>query len=319
MLLISVSLCSFLLMNASPIDPLSANVGQAALGQMSREHIEKLESYWGSKEPPVKRFITWGKDFISGDMGISLIYKRPVSKIIAERLKNSFILMLTAWIISGVIGFILGCISGMNEGKLIDKIIKCYCLIVSSAPVFYLAMILLLVFSVWLKVLPIGFFAPIGVKSEDVTLMDMLHHAVLPAVTLSITGVSSVAIHTREKMIDIMESDFVLFAAARGESRWQIFKNHCFRNVLAPAIMLQFAQISEIFGGSVIVEQVFSYPGLGNIAVNAGLGSDLPLLLAITVISAAIVFFGNLAADTVQHIVDPTIRRGGLNNVSILE
>lgn len=117
--------------------------------------------------------------------------------------------------------------------------------------------------------------------------------------------------HTREKMVDICESDYVVFARARGESLWQIFRNHGFRNVLAPAMTLQFASISEIFGGSVLVEQVFSYPGLGQAAVSAGLGSDMLLLMAITIISALFVFGGNLIANILYGVIDPRIRRGG--------
>ena len=111
-------------------------------------------------------------------------------------------------------------------------------------------------------------------------------------------------------MIEIMESDYVLFARARGDSTWEILRRHGLRNILLPAIMLQFASISEIFGGSVLVEQVFSYPGLGQAAVTAGLGGDVPLLLGITVITAMIVFGGNMAADLLYSLVDPRIRRG---------
>lgn len=116
--------------------------------------------------------------------------------------------------------------------------------------------------------------------------------------------------HTREKMIDICDSDYVLFAKARGESNWQIFKNHGFRNVLGPAVTLQFASISEIFGGSVLVEQVFSYPGLGQAAVSAGLGSDMPLLMAITIISALFVFGGNFIANILYGVIDADPKRG---------
>ena len=165
-------------------------------------------------------------------------------------------------------------------------------------------------FSVWLGWFPTGLSVPIGVDADSVTFLERLHHAVLPALTLSITGVSSIALHTREKMVDVMESDYVLFARARGESLRSIVLRHGVRNVALPAITLQFASVSEIIGGSVLVEQVFSYPGLGQAAVTAGLGSDLPLLLGITVITAAIVFGGNLIADLLYGAVDPKIRRG---------
>lgn len=311
LLLVAVSMAAFFLVSISPIDPLQANVGQTALGSLSAEQIEKLEAYWGVGVPPVKRFLSWASDFFRGDMGISLLYRQPVAQVIAVKLCNSLWLMSIAWVISGVTGFVLGIISGLKKDTWIDKLIKGYSLLIASTPAFWLALVLLMVFAVWLKVLPIGLSVPIGVEAAGVTAADKIRHAILPAMTLSITGISNMTLHTREKMIDIMESDYVLFAKARGESSWSIVKNHGLRNVLLPAITLQFGSISEIFGGSVLVEQIFSYPGLGQAAVTAGTGSDVPLLLGITVISAAIVFGGNLMANILYGIVDPRIRRGG--------
>ena len=310
LLLLGVSLVAFLLMTASPLDPLQTNVGQAALGSMSQEQIAKLEEYWGVNTPPLQRYLGWLGDFVRGDMGTSLLYRVPVSQVLGERLANSLWLMIFAWIISGILGLFLGIVAGANRGKLPDKIIRGYCLVISSTPAFWLALILLIVFAVWLGILPIGLSIPIGADAASVTLLDRLRHAILPALTLSITGVANIALHTREKMADIMESDYVLFARARGESKRSIILRHGLRNVALPAITLQFAAISEIFGGSVLVEQVFSYPGLGQAAVTAGLGGDMPLLLGITVISAAIVFGGNLVADLLYGVVDPKIRRG---------
>ena len=208
LLLFAVSVAAFALMTASPIDPLKANVGQAALGSMSQEQIAKLEEYWGVGQPPLQRYIAWFRDFVRGDMGISLLYRQKVTTVIAVKLGNSLFLMIIAWILSGLIGFLLGSLAGMNRGKPIDKIIKGYCLVISSTPAFWIAMLLLIIFGVWLKILPIGLSVPIGVEASGVTFFDRVRHAILPAVTLSITGISNIAMHTREKMIDICDSDF---------------------------------------------------------------------------------------------------------------
>lgn len=311
LLLIAVSIVTFALVSASPIDPLQANVGQAALGSMSEAQREKLRSYWGADEPPVQRYFNWAKDAVRGDFGTSLLYRQSVVSVIAVKLANSMYLMGMAWLISGLLGFLLGVLAGVFRGRLPDKIIKGYSLLIASTPAFWLALLLLMIFGVWLKVLPIGLSVPIGVEAAGVTLLDRVRHAILPAVTLSITGISNIALHTREKMIDIMESDYVLFARARGEKRSRIIFRHGLRNVLLPAMTLQFASISEIIGGSVLVEQVFSYPGLGQAAVAAGTGSDVPLLLGITLITAAIVFLGNFTANLLYGVIDPRIRRGG--------
>ncbi len=310
-LMIAVSIVTFALVSASPIDPLQANVGQAALGTMSEEQKEKLRSYWGVDEPPVERYLNWAKDAVRGDLGTSLLYRQSVGKVIAVKLGNSLFLMGLAWVISGLLGFFLGVIAGVFKGRLVDKVIKGYSLVIASTPAFWIALLLLIIFGVWLKVLPIGLSVPIGVEASGVTFLERIRHAILPAAALSITGVSNITLHTREKMIDIMESDYVLFARARGESLKSIVCRHGIRNVLLPAMTLQFASISEIIGGSVLVEQVFSYPGLGQAAVAAGTGSDVPLLLGITLITAAIVFIGNFLANILYGVVDPRIRKGG--------
>ena len=242
-------------------------------------------------------------------MGTSLLYRQPVSKVIGEKLANSLWLMASAWLVSGAVGFVLGVAAGARKGGLTDKLISAYALLTASIPAFWLALVLLMIFAVWLKVLPIGLSVPIGMEASAVTLGDRLVHGILPVAALSITGISNIALHTREKMAEVMESDYVLFARARGESEWEIVKRHGIRNILLPAMTLQFASVSEIFGGSVLVEQVFSYPGLGQAAVTAGLGGDVPLLLGITVISAAIVFAGNFTANILYGAVDPRIRK----------
>lgn len=310
LLLLGVSLAAFLLMAASPLDPLQTNVGQAALGSMSREQIAQLEDYWGVNTPLPERYLGWLSAALRGDLGTSLLYRQPVLQIVAERLGNSLGLLLSAWVLSGALGLTLGVLAGAFRDRWPDRLIRGWCLLLSSTPAFWLALLLLMVFSVWLGWFPIGLSVPIGAAAEQVSFLERLRHAFLPALTLSVTGVSGIALHTREKMVDVMESDYVLFARARGESLGGIVLRHGLRNVALPAITLQFASVSEIIGGSVLVEQVFSYPGLGQAAVNAGLGGDLPLLLGITVITAAVVFGGSLAADLLYGAADPEIRRG---------
>ena len=309
-LLFGVSAAAFFLVSMSPVDPLQTNVGQAALGSMSQEQITRLEAYWGVNIPPVQRFATWFAGVLRGDMGTSLLYRQPVLKVVGEKLSNSLWLMAAAWVISGTLGFLMGILAGVRRGGVADRIISAYSLVIASTPAFWLALVLLMVFAVWLKVLPVGLSVPVGMEASRVGIGDRLIHGILPAAALSITGISNIAMHTREKMAEVMESDYVLFARARGESTGGIVWRHGIRNIILPAMTLQLASISEIFGGSVLVEQVFSYPGLGQAAVAAGLGGDVPLLLGITVISASIVFMGNFLANVLYGVVDPRIRNG---------
>ena len=309
-LLVFVAAAVFLLLSISPVDPLTTNVGQTALGAMSPEQVEKLREYWGVGVPPLSRFAGWAKDVLRGDLGVSLLYRRPVAEVIGERFVNSVWLMAAAWVLSGAIGFLLGILAGRKRGGLADKLVTGYCLMTASTPAFWIAMVLLMVFAVWLKWLPIGLAVPIGTAAAEVSLGDRVIHMILPALALSLTGISNIALHTREKLAEVMESDYVLFARARGESEGSILLRHGLRNIALPALTLQFGSVSEIFGGSVLVEQVFSYPGLGQAAVTAGLGSDVPLLMGITVISAALVFGGNTAANILYGLIDPRMRKG---------
>ena len=310
LLLLAVSIIVFALVSLSPIDPVQANVGQSAYLNMSPEKRAALAEYWGSNVPLWERYFNWISAFLQGDMGTSLRYNAPVAQVIATRAANTLLLMLVAWVVSGVLGFALGVVAAMKRGSWVDKLVKGYCFVLAATPAFWIGLVFLIVFALWLGWFPVGFSVPIGKSAADVTIVDALHHLVLPALTLSVVGVANIAMHTREKAIDVMESDYIRFARARGLTPWQALRAHGLRNLLLPAITLQFASISEIFGGSVLVEQVFSYPGLGQAAVTAGLGSDVALLAAIAVFSAALVFVGSLIANILYGVVDPRIRKG---------
>ena len=309
-LLLAVSIVSFTLVSISPIDP----VQQYLLGlgtAVSPEKRAELEQYWGVDKPPVERYMIWLNELLHGNMGESSIYRRPVAQIIAERFVNSFALMLCAWILAGLIGFALGCVMGMYNDRMPDKSLKKLCYVLSSVPTFWLGLLLLLVFSVWLGWFPIGFSSPIGVTSGNVTIRQKLQHLILPAFTLSLMSFSNIALHTRQKLIDVLNSEYVLFARARGEGKWTILRRHGLRNILLPALTLQFASFAELFGGSVLAENVFSYPGLGSAVSAAGLQGDVPLLLGITLFSALFVCVGNMIADVLYCVIDPRIREVG--------
>lgn len=310
LLMLAVGLVVFALVSMSPIDPVQANVGQAAYVNMSEAKRAQLASYWGGDVPFWERFANWAGALLQGDMGTSLRFNAPVSEVIAHRAANSLALMGIAWLLSGALGFALGVAAGARRGGALDRVVRSYCFLLASTPTFWLGLLILMVFAVQLGWFPIGFSVPIGVSAADVTLTDAVHHLVLPALTLSVTGVANIALHTREKVVDVLESDYVRFARARGESELSVIVHHGLRNVALPAVTLQCAFISEIFGGSVLVEQVFSYPGLGQAAVAAGLGGDVALLAGIALVSAALVFGGNLLANILYGVLDPRMRVG---------
>ena len=306
-LLIFVILLSFLLIDMSPINPVKSYISNMIVSQ---QQIAALESYWGVNEPITTKMINWLGNMVHGDFGTSLIFRMPVIDVIKERFTASLVLMLSSWIFSGVLGFILGIIAGFKKDTIIDKAIKVYCYILQSAPTFWIALIILMIFSVYLGWFPTGLGVPIGTLSENVSIWEWLNRLILPMVTLSIVGVASIALFTRDKLIEVMNSDYFLFAKARGENGWNLIKRHGIRNILLPAVTLQFLGFSELLGGAVLVEQIFTYPGIGQAAVSAGLRSDVPLLLGIVIFSAIFVYCGNLIADIIYNFVDPRIKEG---------
>lgn len=306
-LLLAVSVITFVLVSASPIDPVRQYI--MGLGTaVSPEQRAEIEDYWGVNEPPVERYFGWMSELLKGNLGESALYRRPVADIIRERFLNSLALMLCAWVLSGGIGFTVGCVMGMYRGRLPDKILKKICYVISSIPTFWLGLVFLLVFAVWLKWFPIGFSSPIGVLRDEVTIWGKLYHLILPAFTLSLMSFANIALHTRQKLADVLNSEYVLFARARGEGKWMILRRHGLRNILLPALTLQFASFAELFGGSVMAENVFSYPGLGSAVSAAGLNADVPLLLGVTLFSALFVAVGNMTANLLYGIIDPQIR-----------
>lgn len=314
LLLLAVSFATFTLVAVSPIDPIQANAGQVAYLTMGPERRAALRGRWGADAPLLERYASWLSGALRGDLGCSLRFNAPVAQVLGERLAASAALLLSSWLLSGALGFALGAVAGMRRGSAADRAVCGLCYVLSATPSFWLALLALMVFSVGLGWFPLGFAAPIGSGAEDVSWAVRLHHLALPALTLSVGGVAPVALHTRDKAVEAMEGPCARFARARGESERSIMLRHGLRAAALPALSLQFASVGEVVGGSVLVEQVFSYPGLGQAAVVAGLGGDAPLLVGIALLTAALVFLGNALADALGAVVDPRLRGGSAHD-----
>ncbi|MDR2359954.1 MAG: ABC transporter permease [Oscillospiraceae bacterium] len=305
-LLLASTIIAFFLSSIAPQDdPIHAYI-QANPG-VSAENVARMEEYWGLNQPPVARYVTWLKNILSGDMGYSTSNRRPVAEVIGVRFRASIALMMAAWIFSGILGFGVGCIMGRFAGRLIDRVLKRVCLVMCSIPTFWIGIVFLVFFSVTLGWFPFGLSMPIGANPDEVSIWQRLHHLVLPALTVSFLSFANLALVTREKLADVMESGYILFAKARGE-KW-ILRRHALRNILIPAVTMQFGSFSELFGGSVIAENIFSYPGLGS-ALTASGKTDLPLFLGITLFSVLFVFCGNMIANILYSFIDPRVKRG---------
>ena len=307
LLIFAVSFISFLLLDLSPIDPIASFARARSVG-LSPEAKQELIKVWGLDQPLIARYFSWLLNLFRGDLGISNIYGRKVIDIIGEGFSRSILLMAIAWIFQGIIGIWLGIVAGANQGKIKDKIIKAYAIIFASTPSFWVGILLIIVFSLKLKLFPSSMGSPVGVLMEDITLADSLKHLVLPALTLVLVGVSNLILHTRSKVIDILNSDYVLYAKARGMKKGEILNKFAFKNLILPGLSLLFTSFSELFSGTVLVENVFNYPGIGGLTVEAGLRGDAPLLLGLVLFSTIFVYVGNRICDLLYLVIDPRLR-----------
>lgn len=307
LLILAVSFISFLLLDLSPIDPIASFARARSVG-LSPEAKQELIKVWGLDQPLIARYFSWLVNLVRGDLGISNIYGRKVIDIIGEGFSRSILLMAIAWIFQGIIGIWLGIVAGANQGKIKDKIIKAYAIIFASTPSFWVGILLIIVFSLKLKLFPSSMGSPVGVLREDITLADSFKHLVLPALTLVLVGVSNLILHTRSKVIDILNSDYVLYAKARGMKKGEILNKFAFKNLILPGLSLLFTSFSELFSGTVLVENVFNYPGIGGLTVEAGLRGDAPLLLGLVLFSTIFVYVGNRICDLLYLVIDPRLR-----------
>ena len=311
-----VSIILFILFNNVPGDR-ALNQVQNLRGKVSDEtfqlRYQEARDKLGLDDPIPVRYVKWMGNLLRGDFGYSSFYKKDVIDVLGTPLLNTIQINIMATIIALAITIPLGIHCAVKKFSRFDNAIQVLTIVGYSMPQYIVALVFIFLFSVKLGWFPMGMSVPKGVPADQVTILQRIHHLILPALTLSFLSFANVALHTREKLVDVLESDYVLFAKARGESKWSILKRHGLRNIMLPAITMQFGSFSELFGGSVLAETVFSYPGLGAAASAAGMGSDIPLLLGITLFSTLFVFVGNMLANIIYGIVDPQIREGYRN------
>ena len=250
LLLFAVSVVTFLLVGASPIDPVQADVGQVGYLSMSAERRAVLEARWGVDEPIWSRYAAWAAGALRGDLGTSLRFNAPVVQVVGSAWLRSAGLLLAAWSVSGFSVSSSACSRAPGKVRSSIRGVRTICYLLAATPAFWLALLALTVFGVWLGWFPLGFSVPLGASAGSVTLADRLHHMALPALVLSIAGVPAIALHTREKTIEVLSSDYARFARARGESDWTLLRRHGLRNLVMPAVTLQCASIGEVVGGS---------------------------------------------------------------------
>jgi len=304
----AVTTFTFFLLQLAPGDPIDA---LGATGKLSRDIAEQQRINFGLDRPIVERYVRYVWNVARGDLGYSYTWPQTVSTAIRQRIPATIILALTALLIDFTLGISIGAIQGAHRRSRVDDGLTVITLALFSLPVFWLGLMLVLVFS-----LGLGWLPPSGMRTpwlNDLPLLpavwDHAKHLVLPALTLGVVGAASTARFQRAAMIDVIQQDYVRTARAKGLEEKAVLYRHALRNALLPVITLFGLSFPVLLSGAVLVEEVFSWRGLGYLTVEAFRNRDYPLVTGMAIVVAAMVVVGNLLADLLYHAADPRTRR----------
>jgi peptide/nickel transport system permease protein len=306
---IAVVLLSFFLIRLAPGDVATVMAGQA--GYADEAFMKSLRAEYGLDQPLPVQLWKYVDQVAHGDLGVSYVRSQPVLSIILERLPNTLLLDAFALLVAAAGGIWLGGVAARKPGSAMDNLTTVLAMFFYSVPQFWLGMMMMLVFAVWLNWLP-----PFGIETmgADYTglarLGDVGLHILLPGMTLAFYFMASYARLTRTAMIEVADQDFVKTARAKGIREGQVARRHILRNALIPLITYAGLQASILVGGNVLVENVFSWPGVGTLAYEAVASRDNPLLLGIFIVTAVLVSLFNLVTDIAYSIADPRVELG---------
>jgi len=306
-MLIGVTLISFVIMNLAPGDPTTVYIDPSK--PYDPQEIEAIRKDLGLDQPLFVRYGLWLRRTARGDLGYSFVSRRPVIKEITDRIPNSMLLAISSMVISFVIGSLIGVFSALNQYRVSDYIITVLAFLGISTPGFWLALMMILVFTGWL-----GWLPSVGMTSIEVgpgtfeRLIDLLRHMIMPVVVLSLPGIASWARYQRSAMLEVIRQDYILTARSKGLPEKLVIGRHAVRNAAIPVVTILGMSLPGLIGGSALIESVFAWPGMGRLGVNAAFSRDYPILLGVTLISSFLVMLGNLIADVLYAVVDPRIR-----------
>ncbi len=301
-----VTTISFFVIRLAPGDP---------FGYEGRNFTPAIRMQWraqfGYDRPLPEQFVRYVASVARGQFGYSHSHHRPVSQALAEAVPRTLLLIGVALALSFLVGIGLGVVQATQRGRWIDRVIASVLLFFYSLPDFWLAIMMLIAFAVWLPLFPPGGMVDAAMHdymTRSAAFMDRLRHLVLPATTLALLIAAAIARYQRSAMLDVLPMEFIQVARAKGLPEWRVIWRHALRNALTPVITLFGLLIPALVGGSVFVETVFGWPGMGLLTADAILLRDYDLLTANVVVGAVMVALGNLLADLLHAVVDPRLR-----------
>jgi peptide/nickel transport system permease protein len=313
-LLLGILTIIFFIIHLAPGDPTARFFNP----NVSPEVIEQMRRNLGLDQPLHVQYFKWLSAFLRGDFGYSFGQMRPISEILPETLWNTLQLTLISLVIIFILGMLIGIVQAVRQYSLADNVLTFLALFFYSMPSFWLALMLILLFSLkasqwglptWLQ-FPAAQMMSVGAEylPPGAQLVDRLEHLFLPAVALGIGSAAGVARYMRGSMLEVIHQDFIRTARAKGLSERTVIFKHALRNALIPIVTLLGLYLPFLLSGAVLVETIFSWPGMGRLIVDAIFQRDYPLVMATSFVIAAIVIFGNLISDVLYAVVDPRIR-----------
>ena len=312
LLLFAVLILNFLLLHLAPGDIADTIAGD--MGGADAEVMEEIRSRFGLDKPFHHQLGLYLARLAQGDLGYSYFFQTPVTDLILERLAATLLLVVSAQVLAIVIGTVLGVIAARKPNGATSHAVTLLALFGYSAPVFWTGIMLIILFCSIVPIFPVGGMVDVRVEgSWFVRGLDVLHHLVLPMVTLASIFLALYSRLARASMLDVLGSDYVRTARAKGLSELVVVYKHALRNALGPVVTLAGLQFSGIMSGAVLVETVFSWPGLGSLALQSILARDTPTILGILFFSSLVVVVANLLTDLVYSLIDPRIELGERN------
>jgi peptide/nickel transport system permease protein len=305
-LLLAVLVLNFMLIHLAPGDPADVIAGE--MGGASEEIMAQIRATYGLDKPVLEQLVVYLKKVGQGNLGYSFYFNRPVTELILQRVAATVLLVISALLVSVFAGTFLGVVASKKPGGFLSHFVTIFSLFGYAAPVFWTGMMLLILFASWLPLFPVSGMYDVAMEGGRMAhLVDVLHHLVLPMLTLAIIYLAQYSRLTRASMMDVLGSDYIRTARAKGVSERMIIYKHALKNAILPIITMAGLQMSYLFSGAILVETVFNWPGLGRLAFESILRRDHPTILGILFFSTFIVIFANLLTDLSYRLVDPRI------------
>jgi peptide/nickel transport system permease protein len=303
--LIAITLAGYITLSLAPGDPIRARMDPEVLARMTPEQIEAQRRAFGLDQPVIVQYGRWLADVVRGDLGYSIVTRTPVINEISARLAPTILLMGTALVIGLLVGIPFGVIAAVRQYTVLDYLLTASTMFFISTPVFVTGLIAIYLFAVSWQILPVGGMETLG---EPFSLTDRLAHLIMPATILGIAIAAPLMRYTRASMLEVLNSEYLTTARSKGLRSRVVLGRHGLRNALIPVITLIGLLLPELVAGAVITEQLFAWPGMGSLAVQAASNRDPALMMGVTVVIAVGVLVSSLVADVAYGAVDPRIR-----------